>query len=74
MGAQGHVFTPKSDVKKMKTTGVVKMANGSTFTIYKIDDYTIKDEVGNEIRLQRRRVLEDIAHPIISLTQLMKEG
>ena len=34
-GAQGHVFPPTPDMKKRRTTEVVKMANGSKSTITK---------------------------------------
>lgn len=65
-GAQGYVFPPTVDMKKKKTSEVVKMTNGSTSSIYQMDSCTIKDEDGNKIKLQGRRIVGDIAHPILS--------
>ena len=73
-GAQGHIFPPSSEMKKKKTTDVVKMANGSKSGIYQRDNCTIEDEIGNEVLLKNRRVVGDIVSPIISLTQLHDEG
>ena len=56
------------------TTGVVKIANESTSIIYQIENYNIKDEVLNEVKLQGRRIVEGATHPITFLTRLMKEG
>ena len=66
-GAQCHV-PPITDMKDKMTTGVVKMVNGSTSTIFQIDNCAIEDEVGKEFKLQGIRVIECIAHPITSLT------
>ena len=72
-GAQCHV-PPITDMKDKMTTGVVKTVDGSTSAIFQIDNCDIEDKVGNEFKLQGIRVVEGIAHPITSLTQLMKEG
>ena len=66
--------SPTTEVKNKMTSGVLKIANRSTSTIYHIDNCTIEGEVVNEVKLQGRRVAWDISCPIMSLTELTKEG
>ena len=73
-GAQGCVSPPSPHHKYGNGHGAVKMANGATAKIYQKDNFTIADEVSNDVFLVNRRAVDGITTPIISLTQLMTEG
>jgi hypothetical protein len=60
-GAQGHVSPPRGNIDKEKHYGYVKMANGVKSKIYQKDNVIIKDEVGNTLELNNRRVVDGIA-------------
>ena len=49
------------------------MANGAK-EIYQRDNLTTEDVNGSSVNLKNCRVVEGLHTPIISLTQLMKEG
>ena len=66
--------TPSAHHVHGKGNDVAKMESGATINTCQKENFTIIDEVGNDVFLVNRRVFEGIATPIMPLAHLTTQG